>query len=56
MTKRWHVHTTHAREFVVQADSEAAALAAFIAAHGHELKHGERVNVVWVDPADLSDC
>jgi hypothetical protein len=52
MTQRWCIRTTHCREITVEADSEAVALVAFIAAHSHELLPSEVPNEVRIDPAD----
>jgi hypothetical protein len=44
MTKTWHLHTSHSREFTVQAKSDNEALEAFLHAHQRELEPGEHVN------------
>jgi hypothetical protein len=57
MTKRWLIRTTHGREVAVQADTEATALVAFIAAHSRELLPSEvPAEMVQIDPADQDDC
>jgi hypothetical protein len=57
VTKRWRIRTTHGRELTVEADTEATALVAFIAAHSRKLLPSEvPAEVVRLDPADQDNC
>jgi hypothetical protein len=65
MAKSWRIRTNHGREFMVQADAEAAAVVVLIA--NHELQLGEVPSEVRIEtgfrpefhfrrPADPGEC
>jgi cell division septal protein FtsQ len=53
--KTWHLHTTHGREFTVQASNEAEALAEFRRLYSAELELGERPIETWIAPEELDE-